>query len=180
MPLILKMPATSAGYTGVSQAVGPVCARNGDENPSPCASEKAMLPVSFANGTSPTRFAGIDRTDTHAYATRAASATAIISTSDVAAAASFRFTRPRFETPRESARCASHPIRISPFAVTIPLKIPRGGHVEFVAAAHAGVASDGVAGNVSAQLQGCAKGQGTQVDRHKVVILGGGFGGLAV
>ena len=145
IPEILKMPATSAGYTGVSHAVGPVCARKGDENPSPCASEKAMLPVSFANGTSPTRFGGIVRTCDHAYATRAASATAMISTSDVAAATSLRFTHPRFETPRESACCACHRIRISAFAGTIPLKISRRAQVEFVAAAHAAVASDGVA-----------------------------------
>jgi hypothetical protein len=61
IPKMRKTPATSRGYTGVSQAVGPVSLRNGELNPFPVASEYAMLPVSCSNDTGPITSRGILR-----------------------------------------------------------------------------------------------------------------------
>src|SRR5580704_5787947 len=46
VPNSLNVAATSKGYTGASQAVGPVSVRNTLPNPLPCAKAYAMFPVS--------------------------------------------------------------------------------------------------------------------------------------
>ena len=46
VPQVLKTPATSNGYMGVLQDVGPVFPKRGELNPSPVASDRAILPSS--------------------------------------------------------------------------------------------------------------------------------------
>src|SRR5580693_6422201 len=85
IPNTRNTPATSSGYTGVSQAVGPVSFPNGELNPFPCDSADAIFPVSCANDAGASISLGILRSCIQPNPSRAPSATKKIKDSDVAA-----------------------------------------------------------------------------------------------